>query len=100
MTCEACTQAEVNPRTGLYRIGCAECSARMLAHSPEFAESAARQTLTQPYKAALAVALVPGERIEQTHQRVRAWDRRIRGLLSPAVAAGLRLDPFCDPEEA
>lgn len=77
MTCAECTTAAASPRWGCYMTGCKDCQARALAHSPQFAASAARQTITPEYRAALALARAEGESELDTHKRVREWDRRI-----------------------
>lgn len=96
MTCEACTTAAANPRSGLYRVGCPECGARMLAQGPDFFVAASKERITPEYRVALATILAPGESIESAHKRVRAWAERIRDPRPAAVEAGLKLDPFAE----
>lgn len=79
MTCDACARASTDPRSGLYRLGCRDCSARMLAQAPVYAIAEAQHRITDAYKAALATVQADGETIESAHKRVREWDRRIRG---------------------
>lgn len=63
---------------GLYMRDCAECRARMLAHSPSFHASRKAEKLTPAYRAALAMVRTDGESLESAHQRVRQWERRIK----------------------
>lgn len=78
MNCAACIEAAGNPRSGLFRLGCADCSARALAATPTYWTAEAMHTITAPYRAALAAVQQPGESLEAAHRRVRAWDKLIR----------------------
>lgn len=77
MTCEACTAAEQDPRTGLYQAHCPDCKVRMVANGKPFfmAEQAGR--LTAEYKRVLTLAF--GDDWEGAHLRVKAWRERIKG---------------------
>jgi hypothetical protein len=105
MTCEPCTIAAANPRSGLFRAGCRGCAARALAGSPTYHSAEAAHRITPDYRAALAVAAEPGETLEATHRRVRDWDRRILAAplqrpLGPGEAAHLPAAPRSAPSAA
>lgn len=87
MTCTACTAANSDPRSGLYQLGCHDCAARSLAHSPTYFTADAMHTITPPYRAALALVQRSGESLEDAHRRVRAWDKRIREAIGSAGSA-------------
>lgn len=76
--CEACFVAQHNPQTGMYRFGCPECSARVLANSAPFWRSQARGTFDPSYLAALKRHFGDASaQWEAGHKRVREWARRI-----------------------
>jgi hypothetical protein len=77
MTCNACTTAESNPLSGLYFAGCADCGARAIARSQEYAISVAAREFSAVYRLALSRILRADEALDQAHKRVRAWDRKI-----------------------
>ena len=83
--CEACFVARHNPQTGLYRFGCPECSARMLANSSMFRRSQARGTFDPSYLAALKRHFGDASaQWEAGHKRVREWARRIDATTTKA----------------
>lgn len=75
MTCPDCIRAEDKPCSPLYRIGCTECSARMLAHGIEHAKSRAQMRMTPAYTEQLKAAF--GDGWEAGHMRVKHWAKRI-----------------------
>lgn len=75
-TCEPCTRAEANPRSGIYQTGCKECESRMLAHSPAMAESAKAEALLPAYRSALQHLF--GEDWKEGHERVKRWAEKLR----------------------
>ena len=89
--CPACTMADENADTGMFRAGCEECSARMLAHGPEHFQAMAVAAFTPAYS--LALKRVFGADWIRGHERVRAWAKRIEahrqahGAKGPADAA-------------
>lgn len=54
---------------------CQECSARSLAHGPQFFESALMQTLTANYRNALRTVF--GDEWRAGHDSVKTWATRI-----------------------
>jgi hypothetical protein len=89
--CSACAMAQQDADTGMYRAGCPECSARMLAHGPELFDAMAVAGFTPAY--ATALKRVFGADWMRGHERVRDWSKRIeaqrqaRGLKGAADAA-------------
>jgi len=75
--CQACAAAAANPTSGLYTAGCTACGARQAANSIPYAATMTGKVPTPEYRARLAAIAYPGEEIEQTHARVRAWDKAI-----------------------
>lgn len=75
MTCEACTTAQANPFSGLYRAGCPECKARALAQSPQFFDAVAAEAITPNYRSALELSF--GAEWKEGHARVKAWAEKL-----------------------
>lgn len=69
--CPACTAAEANPISGIYRHGCQECAARQLARSLEYAQASAAGRMLPAYMASLRAVF--GDGWSAGHQRVKGW---------------------------
>lgn len=81
MTCPACVIAETNPMTGHYGAGCLNCSARSIAHSPEFKEAGLADALTPGYRSALQTVF--GRDWASAHAMVKRWADRIEKATNP-----------------
>ena len=75
--CDACTTAAANPHTGHFTAGCFQCSARMLAHSPEYHETRAQGKPSERYKQALL--RVFGDRWKEGAAEVKRWGEKLKG---------------------
>lgn len=73
--CPACDVAQFDAGTGMYRAGCLECAARMLAHGPEHFDAMSVAAFTPAYATALKSTF--GADWMRGHERVRDWARRI-----------------------
>jgi len=73
--CWECGQAQADPHYAMYRAGCAECGARMLAIGAEHAQAMSAAQFTPAYAAALKAVF--GADWMRGHERVRAWSRRL-----------------------
>jgi hypothetical protein len=71
MPCEACTEALRKPHSGMYFANCLDCTARMLAHSPQYWEASRAEAITASYGTALKAAF--GERWKEGHSMVKRW---------------------------
>jgi broad specificity phosphatase PhoE len=78
MSCRACEIASGSPRTGHYSRGCRECGARALAHSPAYFGANRERDMTVAFLGGLRSISAPGESLEDAHERVRVWARRIK----------------------
>jgi hypothetical protein len=76
--CPACAMAQQEADSGMYRAGCQECAARMLAHGPEHFDAMSVAQFTPPY--ATALKRVFGADWMRGHERVRDWAKRIEAL--------------------
>lgn len=85
--CDACAIAEKRPLTGRYTIGCRECMARALAHSPQMADALEANAITSEYRAALESAF--GEGWQEGHERVKAWQHRIGHAQAATAGVGV-----------
>lgn len=70
-SCPDCANAAENVLSGLFTSSCFECSARALAHSPAYAESAKSDAITRGYQDRLMNTF--GDSWRTAHVRVRAW---------------------------
>ena len=77
MTCEACTAAEQDPRTGLYQAHCPDCKVRMVANGLHLFEASKAGRMTPGYRKELERLF--GDDWEGAHLRVKAWRERIKG---------------------
>ena len=75
MTCESCTKAQADPRSGEFMLRCNECQTRQLAHGFAFWE---RRLQPDAYRSALARVTRDGETPKEAHARVLAWHERIK----------------------
>lgn len=75
--CKDCTAAEANPLSPLYRAGCLQCTARMLAHSPARWSAVQAGAITPAYRDALQAAF--GQDWKQGAAWVKVWADRIQG---------------------
>lgn len=73
--CQDCVRAEANPFTARFTASCKECSARSLAQSPAYFDSARAEAMTATYKAALRYVF--GSEWQEGHARVRKWSERL-----------------------
>jgi len=73
--CEACAEAETNPRTGMFRAECIECSARALAQGPQHFLSQKAKRILPEYHAALQSVF--GEKWREGHDAVKSWAERM-----------------------
>ena len=71
MTCNACTEARINRWCGMYRASCLDCSARALAQSPAYHDSAQADAITPRYRDALVATF--GEGWKEGHEMVKQW---------------------------
>jgi hypothetical protein len=60
-----------------YASGCKECSARLLARSPAYFDSARDGSMTRTYRANL-LYVFGAEGMTEGHERVKAWNERLR----------------------
>lgn len=71
LTCEACTEAQHNPQTGLYVAHCDQCKARSIASGPSFHQASRTGRMTAEYKRLMTLAY--GDRWQEAHEWVKAW---------------------------
>lgn len=75
MNCPDCVRAEADPWSPRFSTRCLGCSARSLANSPAYFDSARDGVMTPTYKAALQYVF--GEDWAQGHERVKAQAGRL-----------------------
>lgn len=73
--CPDCQRAETNPRTARFTATCRECTARSLAQSPAFFDSARSEALTPTYRSALQFFF--GGDWKAGHEMVKQWAGRL-----------------------
>jgi len=76
MTCDACAEAEQNPRTSRFHAGCRCCGARALAQGPQHFTARSSRTMTPAYRDALQ-ALFGADWVDG-HAHVKAWAERMK----------------------
>jgi hypothetical protein len=69
VTCPDCDSARAGQHGG-YWMGCVSCQARMIAHSPPFADSVAKHRILPQYADLLGELGLP---LEVAHKLVRSW---------------------------
>lgn len=77
MTCEACTLAESNLITGLYKAHCDGCKVRALANGRELFEAEKAGNFTPEYENAMKRMF--GDEWKAFHPAVKAWKEKLRG---------------------
>ena len=80
--CDACHLAATTPMTGMYRAGCKECTARMIASGTAYFEALNLRTMTPTYVDLLKAAF--GDDWQHWHKRVRAWQEHAADLKAKA----------------
>lgn len=75
--CEACTQAEQNPLSGLYQADCDGCKVRAVANGREIFEASKAGRITPDYRRALE-GLFGADKVDEAHARVKAWKQKMK----------------------
>jgi hypothetical protein len=71
--CPACAMAQQEADSGMYRAGCQECAARMLAHGPEHFDAMSVAHSRRPMPR-------PEAGVRRAAMSVRDWAKRIEAL--------------------